>query len=220
MARCVLISGAGDYADPWHPFDTTASLLAAILEPVAGAVAVRTDVDEALAEQTGATDLLVVSIGDAGPGTPTEAARTGLRRHLEAGGPLLVLHVSVTAFPDWPDWEAIVGGRWVQGTTFHPEKGIVAVRIDPGHPIAAGLRDFVSEDEAYTALRARAGVILLAHHDFDGSAHPLGWAHRYGEAPVVYLALGHDGGAYDAEGTRELVRRSARWLLQTRTRAG
>jgi uncharacterized protein len=220
MTRCVLISGAGDYADPWHPFDVIADRLAAILEPVTGPVAVRTDVEAALAEQTGDADLLVVNIGDAGPGTPSDAAREGLLRHVRAGRPVLVLHVSATAFPDWPEWEAVLGGRWVEGTTFHPEKGVVAVRIDPGHPIAAGLPDFVSEDEAYTALRVGAGVTGLAHHDLDGGAHPLGWVHRYGDAPVVYLALGHDGGAYDAEGTRELVGRSARWLLDAATRAG
>jgi type 1 glutamine amidotransferase len=219
MARSVLISGAGDYADPWHPFDTTAQLVAGLLEPVAGEVEIRTDVEAAFAEQSGDTGLLVVSIGDAGGGTPAAEARAGLLRHLDAGRALLVLHVSATAFPDWPEWEAIVGGRWVTGTTFHPEKGVVAVRIDPGHPIATGLQDFLSEDEAYTALRVGAGVTVLAHHDLDGASHPLAWAHRVGRAPVVYLALGHDAGAYEAEGTRELVRRSARWLLYPRTGA-
>jgi len=220
MARCVLISGAGDYADPWHPFDVLAERQAAVLRPVTGDVEIRTDVEGALADQSGDADLLVVSIGDAGPGTPTEAARAGLHRHLDAGCALLVLHVSATAFPDWPEWESIVGGRWVEGTTFHPEKGIVAVRIDPGHPISTGLRDFVSEDEAYTALRVGPEASVLAHHELDGSAHPLAWAHRSGRAPVVYLALGHDGGAYDAAGTRELVERSARWLLDDARRAG
>src|SRR5690349_6043256 len=129
MARCVLISGAGDYADPWHPFDETARRLAAILEPAAGGVEVRTDVEDALAEQAGGAELLVVNVGNAGPGTPSAAARGGLHRHLEAGRGLLVLHVSTTAFPDWPDWEAVVGGRWVEGLTFHPEQGTFTVRI-------------------------------------------------------------------------------------------
>jgi type 1 glutamine amidotransferase len=175
---------------------------------------VRTDVEAALAEQRGDSDLLVVDVGNAGPGTPSEAARAGLRRHLAAGRGLLVLHVSATAFPDWDEWEAVVGGRWVEGTTFHPEKGPFAVRIDPGHPIAAGLADFETDDEAYTALRMRPGVTLLAHHDLDGEAHPLGWVHRHGTAPVAYVALGHDGRAYDAEPTRHLVARAAAWLLE------
>lgn len=213
MPHAVLLTGAGDYADPWHPFDVTGARVRTILEPIAGDVVVRTDVEAALAEQSGDADLLVVNIGNAGPGTPGDAARTGLLRHLEAGRPLLVLHVSATAFPDWPEWEAIVGGRWVEGTTFHPEKTVVAVRFDPGHAIATGQRDFVAEDEAYTALRVGADVTVLAHHELDGAAHPLGWVHRYRTAPVAYLALGHDGDAYEAEGTRQLVGRTARWLL-------
>jgi type 1 glutamine amidotransferase len=215
MARCVLLSGAGDYADPWHPFEELARLLAAVLEPVVGEVAVRDDVDAALAEQAGQTDLLVVNLGNPGPGTPAEPARAGLRAHLAAGRPLLALHVSATAFPDWPEWEAILGGRWVEGTTFHPEKGLFRVRIDPGSPIVEGLQDFDTEDEAYTALGVSGEVTLLAHHELDGAVHPLGWAHRFGQAPVAYLALGHDGRAYDAEGTRELVRRSAAELLRS-----
>jgi type 1 glutamine amidotransferase len=211
----VLVSGGGDYTDPWHPFDVMAARIADLLDPVVGAVTVRTDVEAALAEQRGDADLLVVSIGDAGAGTPGDAARAGIRRHLDAGRPLLVVHVSATAFPDWGDWEAIVGGRWVQGTTFHPEQGVFTVRIESGHPITEGLTDFETHDEAYTALRVQDGVTVLAHHVMDGKAHPLGWVHRPGSAPVVYLALGHDGGAYDADGTQELVRRSASWLLDT-----
>lgn len=218
MARCALISGAGDYADPWHPFDETASRLTAVLEPEAGAVEVRTDVEAALAEQTGDSELIVVNVGNAGPGTPAEAARAGLRRHLEAGRALLVLHVSATAFPDWPEWEAIVGGRWVEGTTFHPEQGEFSVHLDPGSPITAGLTDFATHDEAYTALRIGGDGTVLAHHELDGATYPLAWVHRYGDAPVVYLALGHDGRAYDTDGTRELVRRSASWLLGAATR--
>lgn len=214
MARCVVISGAGEYADPWHPFDELARRLTAILQPVVGDVAVRTDVEAALAEQSGSVDLLVLNVGNAGAGTPTEAARAGLRRHVDAGRALLVLHVSATAFPDWDEWEAIAGGRWVEGTTFHPERGPFRVRIDPGHPVVAGIGDFETDDEAYTALRIRPEATLLAHHQLDGEAHPLGWAHRSGAAPVVYLALGHDGRAYDADSTRELVARSAAWLLR------
>ena len=213
MPGCVLVSGGGDYADPWHSFDVTAERLAEILEPVTGAVSVRRDVEDALAEQRGDAGLLVMNIGDAGPGTPGEPARAGLRRHLEAGRPLLVLHVSSMAFPDWDEWEAILGGRWVEGTTFHPEQGVFPVRPVPGHPIADGLAEFVTHDEAYTALRVSPEATVLAHHVLDGDLHPLAWAHRVGSARVAYIALGHDGGAYDAPGTRELVRRAATWLL-------
>lgn len=213
MARCVLVSAAGDYTDPWHPFDELAGRVVAALEPVAGAVEVRRDVDAALAEQDGSTALLVVSVGNAGPGTPDAAARAGLHRHLAAGAALLALHITATAFPDWPDWEAILGGRWVEGTTFHPERGPFRVLIDPGSPVVAGLADFDTDDEAYTALRARPGVTVLAHHEYEDGAHPLGWLHRFGAAPVGYLALGHDGHAYDTTGTRELLRRTAEALL-------
>lgn len=213
MARCVLLSGAGDYADPWHPFPELAEAIAAVLEPVAGPVQVRTDVDAGLAEQDGSTALLAVSVGNAGPGTPSAAARAGLHRHLEAGGALLVLHVGATAFPDWAESEAVVGGRWVEGSTFHPERGPFRVLIDRGSPVVDGLADFDTDDEAYTALRVGPDVLVLAHHEHEGVPHPLGWLHRFGAAAVGYLALGHDGRAYGTEGTRTLLRRTVEALL-------
>ncbi len=219
MSGIVLVSGAGEYADPWHRFDDLARPVVELLDPVAGPVVVRTDVEAALAEQDGSTALLVVHVGDAGAGTPGEEARAGLLRHVAAGGAVLVLHVSATAFADWPEWEALVGGRWVQGTTFHPEQGRFVVRIDAGSPIVEGLTDFETVDEAYTALRVGPDVTVLAHHELDGETHPLAWTHRSGTAPVGYLALGHDVAAYEAEGTRELLLRMAASLLAEREAA-
>jgi type 1 glutamine amidotransferase len=107
----------------------------------------------------------------------------------------------------------ILGARWVQGTTFHPERGPFRVRIDPGSPVVAGLADFDTDDEAYSALRVAPEVTVLAHHELEDGPHPLGWLHRSGSAPVGYLALGHDGRAYDTPETRELLRRTAEALL-------
>ena len=147
-----MVSGAGRYSDPWHPFAETSRALASVLEEAGIAVRISEDVDRSLADLDG-VDLLVVNIG--APDRDDEAAdaavRAGLLEYLERGGPVLVQHVSVTSLPRLAEWEAIVGGIWVRGTTMHPDLDLAHIRVHAGrHPIVAGLEDFDIEDERYT----------------------------------------------------------------------
>jgi len=226
-SHALIVSGSGRYADPWHPFAATSARVAEVLEGVGIAPTVTEDVDAALAALPGtAPDLLVVSIGapdgpapeggDHAPGDPAvdAAARAGLLAHLAAGRPLLALHVSSTSLAFVPEWEAILGGIWVRGTTMHPDYDRARIRVETdAHPIVAGVRDFEVDDERYSFLRVGPAVHALAWHEHDGRRHPLLWAREYGAARVVYDALGHDAASYDAPEARELIARSARWLL-------
>ena len=218
--RAVIASGAGRYADPWHPFPETSARVAGVLRSAGFKVEVDEDVDARLAGLRGAgsAELLVLNIGNPGDDRRDDAdaaSRAGLLAHLAAGRPLLALHVSSTSLPTIPEWESVLGGIWVRGTTFHPEYGTARVEIvDRGHPITAGLADFELSDEKYTALRVSPEVHVLAQHTLEGAAHPLVWTHRYGSADVVYDALGHDAASFDSPEHRELLARAARWLTR------
>lgn len=226
-ARVLLVSGAGRYADPWHPFAATSDAVAELLRGDGMNVIVRDDVDDALADlTTDAPDLLVLNIGDpAGPrpeGEPVaapdaeaqERARAGLLAHLAAGRPVLALHVTSTSLGFIPEWEGILGGVWVRGTSMHPDYGRASIRVETdAHPIVEGIDDFTVDDERYSWLRVAPDVRALAWHEHDGERHPLLWARSVGAARVVYDALGHDEQSYRSDPARELVLRSARWLL-------
>ncbi|MGN6425637.1 MAG: ThuA domain-containing protein [Leifsonia sp.] len=220
--RALILSGAGRYADPWHPFAETSDRLAAILRAEGLDVEVSGDVDErmaALANPDGAPDLLVVNIGDparAGDVAPEAEARgrEGLLAHLGRGAPLLASHVSATSLRGIPEWEQILGAIWVRGTSFHPDYGRARIRVHPDrHSIVSGLADFEVDDERYTDLRVAPGVLPLASHEHAGREHPLIWTRRYGPARIVYDALGHDAASYDSATHREILARAVRWLL-------
>jgi hypothetical protein len=227
-SRVLLLSGAGRYSDPWHPFSETSARVADALRDAGLDVTVSDDVDGALARLGADTpDLLVLNIGAAdgplAPGveeTPSDAARDaasrdGLIAHLGAGRPLLALHVSSTSLGFVPEWESILGGIWVRGTTMHPDYDRAHIHVETdAHPIVAGIRDFDTDDERYSWMRVDPAVQALAWQEHDGVHHPLLWTHAYGAAPVVYDALGHDAASYDSAEARELVARSARWLLR------
>jgi len=226
-SRALLLSGSGRYADPWHPFAATSACVARVLEESGIPVTVTEDVDAALAALPAtAPDLLVVNIGaadgpapdgvDHAPADPAvdAAARAGLLGHLAAGRPLLALHVSSTSLHFVPEWEVVLGGIWVRGATMHPDYDLAHVRVETdAHPIVAGVRDFDTSDERYSFMRVDPAVQGLAWHEHDGLRHPLLWAREHGAARVVYDALGHDAASYDSAEARELVARSALWLL-------
>jgi type 1 glutamine amidotransferase len=226
-SHALLLSGSGRYADPWHPFAVTSERIAEVLDAAGIATTVTEDVDGALAAlPRTAPPLLVVNIGapdapypdgaepDPVASTVDAASRAGLLAHLAAGRPLLALHVSSTSLPFVPEWEGILGGIWVRGTTMHPDYGRAHIHVETdAHPIVAGVHDFDVDDERYAFLRVAPGVRGLAWHDHDGARHPLLWTHRSGTARVVYDALGHDAASYDSPERRELLARSAHWLL-------
>ena len=156
--RALVVSGAGRYADPWHPFAATSVRISHILRDVGFAVEVSESVDDSLAAlQSDASDvdLLVVNVGS--PREPDAAdagSRAGLLAHLGRGGAVLSMHVSATSFPAIPEWEAIVGGIWVRGTTMHPDAGPARIKIyAERHAIVAPLHDFTVFDERYSYLR-------------------------------------------------------------------
>jgi len=211
--RAVIVSGAGRYADPWHPFPETSARVDAALAAAGFDTEIDENVDARLAD-LGGVDLLVVNIGNPQePSAADSASRAGLLAYLAQGRPVFALHVSATSLPAVPEWEDILGGLWVRGTTFHPDYGPAEIEIvDHRHPITAGLSDFELRDERYTDLRIDPRVHVLAQHRLEGAAHPLVWAHRFGESKVVYDALGHDAASFESVEHREIVRRAALWL--------
>lgn len=237
--RALIISGAGRYADPWHPFAETSARLGDVLIENGFDVDINEDVDAALAALNDDIDLLIVNVGDpalrnAGsesdaetpdaetPDAETRAAeiraaaagRTGFLAYIARGGPVLAMHASASSFSEIPEWEEILGGRWVRGTSWHPKIGMARVTTYPRrHSIAATSEDFELYDELYSDLRVAADVITFADHDRDGTRQPLMWARSRGRARVVYDALGHDTRSFDAQEHRKILGRAARWLV-------
>lgn len=230
----LLLSGTGRYADPWHPFGETSEALAGLLREAGFGVDIADDVDTALARLaapggtahggtahggaagTGLPDLLVVNVGlprddRPSPGTPEAAA--GLRRWLADGRPLLVSHVSSTSFLDSPEWQEALGGRWVRGTSMHPEYGPAAIRVVPeSGALVKGIPDFELLDERYSYLQTTPSITVHATHTHEGLEHPLMWSLDRMPGRTFYDALGHDAASYQSPEHREILRRAIAWL--------
>lgn len=221
MTTALLLTGAGRYADPWHPFAETSAAVADLLRDHGLTVTTADDVDSALEDfQDSASwpDLLVVNIGlprDGGTSPGTDAARAGLDAWAAGGRPLLALHSSSTSFVDSESWENALGGRWVRGASMHPPYGEAHILLDGSFPV--GVPNFTVDDERYSWLRTSPDVVVHARHEHEGHLHPLMWSlERPAEtasARSFYDALGHDAASYSSPERRELLRRAVDWLL-------
>lgn len=230
--RAVLLSGAGRYADPWHPHAATSACLARLLGEAGFVAEVVEDAPAAFEALDGAS-LLVVNAGDpdgpcadgaaAPPLEPGERAALGvadlqLRAALERGIGLLVMHTGAATLRELPSFGEALGGRWERGTSWHPPRDDAQVRFVGGHPVRPpGSDGFVVDDERYTDLvfsapTGRTGIAVIAEHDEGGTAHPLVWARELGRSRVVVDLLGHDTASYDSAEHRELLGRAIAWL--------
>jgi uncharacterized protein len=216
VADVLIISGAGPYADQWHPFAETSARLAAVIGDLGHHVRVADDVEgELLAGPT--PDLLVLNVGSSDSSRPAETcAAIGqvLLDHLAAGRGLLGVHASATSFTGVLQWPEIIGGVWVWGESMHPELGPARIELVGDHPVVAGLPDHLEVvDERYTGLVLRPGITVLGQHEHEGRRHPMIWARESGPGRVVYDGLGHDTRSYDSPDHVRLLQRSVPWLL-------
>lgn len=218
MGKILILSGGGRYADPWHDFASTSQALADILAGAGHEVVVSDEVETQLAALP-AIDLLVVNIGNPThlglPSNTIADARHGLLDYITAGKPIFAVHASAAGFPEILEWEVILGGAWLEGVSRHEPVGWAEVTSYPDrHPIVSELPNFTLWDERYSQLRVSAPVTVLADHEEGGVRHPLVWATTFDDSRIVYSALGHSGGAYEAAEHREVIRRAVSWLLR------
>lgn len=211
----LLLSGAGRFADPWHPFPETSAALTTALRSRGCVVELSEDADAGLASlaEGPLPSLLVVNIGKFGAERFAEPATAALVAALETGLPTMLVHSTLTAFPGWPLWHEIAGGGWKEGTTYHPDYGAGEARAVAGHPLLTGLDRLSICDERYTALWVADDSSIFLEHEEDGVRHPLGWTRTYGASPILVDALGHDGASYSGTGRVELLKRELDWLL-------
>lgn len=158
------------------------------------------------------------------PSTLTRAQQERFVSMFARGVGLVAMHHALVSYQRWPDYERIIGGRWVET----PQKGgdptqapsgfehdvDFRVRVVPGHAVTAGVEDFDIHDEIYWGYRVGADVTPLATTTHPKSGNPLVWARMEGKSRVVYLQLGHGASAYGHPAYRRLVANSILWAAR------
>jgi type 1 glutamine amidotransferase len=145
---------------------------------------------------------------------------------IREGKPLVVLHHSICAYDNWPEYIKIVGGKYFHKPTVvngreYPACSYIhdihfTVKIaDSKHPVTAGLRDFEIFDETYKGYYVEPGVTPLLETDEQSSNPVIGWTKMYGRARVVTIQSGHDVLTFGNPAYRTLLRQSIEWVYSS-----
>lgn len=240
VPRVLVLAGHGRYEDPWHDMAATSHRIAEVLSaPVldgtddlgrpAYQVTVRgafPGVLDALDPAGDDVDLVIVNTGSGRPDPDfdgDDARWAGfherLRAWADAGRPVLGLHQAANSFADSADWERILGGRWVDGTSMHPAIGDARFTVTSvGHGLAEVLHDATAGtveafDERYSYLTVAESSTVLLTQQHDGIDHAVVWVSGAPGVRCVYDALGHDVRSYDSSSRQALLRAEVAWLL-------
>lgn len=155
----------------------------------------------------------------------TEKQKQRLLALLDKGIGLVVMHHALCSYQEWPEFERIIGGKYLLkdekiGEKAYPKSDyqhdvdmpIQIVAKD--HPITSGLHDFTIFDEIYIGFRVQPDATPLITTSHPKSGNPVAWCRTQGASRIVYLQLGHGPSAYSNPNFRQLVARSIRWAAK------
>jgi uncharacterized protein len=137
------------------------------------------------------------------------------------GKPILFLHHALTSYQEWPEFEKILGGKYIEkGSESRPEE-LSTYRHDvwmdvevlnPNHPVTKGMKSFRIFDEVYGNFRVLPQVTPLLKTNHPESGSVIGWENRYNSSVIVFLQPGHDKNAYESENYQRLIFQSIHYL--------
>ena len=217
-ARILLVTGI-DY--PGHLWKQTTPVLKAALEKDTR-LQVFVVEDPAFLDSSAVDryDLLLLHFENWEVKGPGEKARENLRRFVENGKGLALVHFACGAWHgEWPEFADLAGRVWFgqdpgPGKRQHDPYGPFRVEIvRPEHPIVRGMSDFDTQDELYTCLTGThpIQVIAQAKSRVDGTYYPMAFVCSYGKGRTFHCVLGHDAKALSTEPVQELYRRGCAW---------
>ena len=142
---------------------------------------------------------------------------------IRQGKPVVVLHHSICAYDDWPEYIKIIGGKYfhkptsVNGKTYPVSSYIHDLRFnvkiaDPANPVTKGISDFEIFDETYKDYYVEPGVTPLLTTDEPSSTSVIGWSKIYGKSRIVTLQSGHDVPTFENPNYRKLVKQAIEWV--------
>jgi uncharacterized protein len=212
QAKILILTG-NEY--PGHKWRETAPLLAKFLaEDPRLATAVNEDPAFLASPDLHGYDAIVLNYMNWKSPDPGERARANLKKFVEEGKGLVLVHFACGAFQDWPEFKNIAGRVWNPKFRGHDPHGKFTVEITGvDHPITRGMKPFETVDELYVCLDGDKDIQVLATatSKVDNKDYPMAFVNHYGTGRVFHCLLGHDVKALGFEGVQELYRRGAAW---------
>jgi len=159
----------------------------------------------------------------------SDERRRNLIELLDRGVGIVALHHVMGAFQSWPEFHAIIGGKYITkpkvkqrqsypGSTFRHDTDFRVHIQDPDHPITQGMKDFDVHDETYKQCIFSADNHILLTTDHPTSDTTVGWVRTYRNSRIFTIQMGHGPAIFADPTYRKLVGRAILWTagrLQT-----
>jgi len=149
----------------------------------------------------------------------TEGQKEAYLRLADEKKPMLFLHHSLVSYQEWPEFKAMVGGKYhtqdSSRLSYYKHDESINVHIEKQHPITNGLKDFTIVDETYGHCEILPNVLPLLSTDHPRSMPLIGWINKYREQEIVYLQGGHGPTAFRDENFQKILGQAIRYLLTT-----
>jgi len=209
----VLIVTGVDY--PGHKWKLTAPVLAKAIAADKRLDVTITEKPGDLASDTlGDYDVIVLHFMDWEVPDPGPKARANLKRVVQSGRGLVLVHFACGAFQEWPEFVKLAGRAWDPKLRGHDPHGKFTVKItDERHPVMKGMKDFETVDELYTCLAGEIPIKVLAtaRSKVDDKDYPMAFVLNYGKGRVFHSVLGHDVEALANPEVGRLYRNACAW---------
>ncbi len=158
--------------------------------------------------------------------TLSQASQGNFLALMEKGVGVVALHHVLGAYPDWPEFRNIIGGKYIfedkidingrshLKSNFKHDIDMPVTITGNRHPITCGLNDFVIHDEGYTGVWHADDNYVLLTCDHESRDEQVAWTRVYKKSRIATIQLGHDGKSFGNPHFRTLVTRAIRWAAQ------
>jgi uncharacterized protein len=133
---------------------------------------------------------------------------------LNQGVGMFVLHHSVAAYPHFPEFEAMAGGKYRSAayytdnlSTYKIPVNINVLPAKTGHPLAQGIAaSFTVNDEMYFKMTFAADNDVVFKTDYVDADGPIAWSRKAGNSRVFTTILGNGSGIFSNANFRRMVK--------------
>ena len=154
----------------------------------------------------------------------SETEKSAYLKLTQQGNPLLFLHHSIASYQNWPEFEKILGGKYIEKGVGVPDEDLstyehdvwVYSKVENYTAVTVGLKEPRFFDEVYGNVRISDDVLPLLRTRHPKSMEFIAWQHKYNNSQVVYIQPGHDYRTYENEEYRKLVLQAIKFLAGTK----
>lgn len=138
----------------------------------------------------------------------TDSQQKGLEEYIEKGNGFLPLHsANVINDPQNEKLIEIIGSKFDHHNPFHRFE----VEIIEDHPVTEDIENFEIDDELYISEMVNESDQVLAQAEDERKKHPMVYIKKRGKGKICYLALGHDGRAWNHPQFQKLLYQAVLW---------